>query len=188
MSRLSPLDETSMSDAQRTLLEALNSGPRARQGKIAPVGPFGVWLHSPTIGHAVQSFGAAVRFETTLPERIKEIAICTAGAHYRAKFEFAAHGPMAIHAGVPAEAIEAIRVGDDPGLTDAADVASYRVARALLTQHRLDESTYVDAVQRFGESGLVELVTVIGYYCLVCLTLNAFEVEVTPRMTDPFPN
>jgi 4-carboxymuconolactone decarboxylase len=188
MSRLSPLDESSMSDAQRALLEALNSGPRARQGKIAPVGPFGVWLRSPTIGHAAQSFGAAVRFETSLPERIKEIAICTVGAHYRAKFEFAAHGPMAIRAGVPAEAVEAIRVGEDPQLSDAADIASYRIARQLLTRHRLEEATYGDAVQRFGESGLVELVTVIGYYCLVCLTLNAFDVEVTERMTDPFPD
>jgi 4-carboxymuconolactone decarboxylase len=188
MSRLSPLDETSMSDAQRALHEALNSGPRARQGKIAPVGPFGVWLHAPTIGHAVQSFGAAVRFGTTLPERIKEIAICSVGAHYRAKFEFAAHGPMAIAAGVPAAAVEAIRVCEDPDLIDAADGASYRIARELLTRHRLDDATYADAVQRFGESGLVELVTVIGYYCLVCLTLNAFEVDVTPRMTDPFPD
>jgi 4-carboxymuconolactone decarboxylase len=188
MSRLSPLDETSMSDAQRALFEALNSGPRARQGRIAPVGPFGVWLHSPAIGHAVQSFGAAVRFETSLPERIKEIAICTVGAHYRAKFEFAAHGPMAIRAGVPAAAIEAIRVGNDPALSDAADVASYRIARELLTQHRLHEAAYAGAVQSFGESGLVELVTVIGYYCLVCLTLNAFEVDVTQRMTDPFPD
>jgi 4-carboxymuconolactone decarboxylase len=44
-----------------------------------------------------------------------------------------------------------------------------------------------DAVERFGESGLVELVTVIGYYCLICLTLNAFDIQVTERMTDPFP-
>ena len=55
-----------------------------------------------------------MRFQTTLPERIKEIAICTVGAHYKAKFEFAAHGPMAITAGVPAAAVEAIRLGADP--------------------------------------------------------------------------
>jgi len=187
MSRLSPLDENSMSDAQRALYDALNSGPRARQGKVAPVGPFGVWLHSPRIGQAAQTFGATVRFEPTLPERIKEIAICTVGAHYRAKFEFAAHGPLAIRAGVPAEAVEAIRIGEDPGFSDAADVASYRIARQLMTQHRVDDSTYADAVGRFGESGLVELVTVIGYYCLICLTLNAFDIQVTERMTDPFP-
>ncbi len=188
MSRLSPLDEPMLSTQQRALYDALNNGPRARRDKIGFIGPFGVWLHSPTIGDAAQSFGAVARFKTALPERIKEIAICTVGAYYRAKFEFAAHGPMAIAAGVPAEAVEAIRVGADPGFTDAADTASYRVARALLLQHRLSDATYADAIEQFGESPLVELVSVIGYYCLVCLTLNAFDVPLTQQMKDPFPD
>jgi 4-carboxymuconolactone decarboxylase len=191
MSRLSPLDETSLSAEQRALYESINSGPRARQGarrdKIGLTGPFSVWLHSPTIGNAAQSFGAVVRFGTTLPERIKEIAICTVGAHYQAKFEFAAHGPMAIAAGVPALAVEAIRVGRDPAFSDAADAASHRVALELLTKHRIDAETYAEALRHFGESGLVELVTIVGYYCLVSLTLNAFDVPLTERMTDPFP-
>ena len=40
---------------------------------------------------------------------------------------------------------------------------------------------------RFGEAPLIELVTIIGYYCLISLTLNAFDVALTSRMTDPFP-
>ena len=86
-----------------------------------------------------------MRFQTTLPERIKEIAICTVGAHYKAKFEFAAHGPMAIAAGVPAAAVEAIRLGADPNFADPADRASYRVARELLLEHRLSDATFADA-------------------------------------------
>jgi len=146
-----------------------------------------VWLHAPTIGHAAQSFGAVVRFGTALPERIKEIAICTVGAHYQAKFEFAAHGPMAIAAGVSPDAVEALRIGRDPAFSDAADAASHRVARELLAEHRISAATYADARRHFGESGLVELVTIVGYYCLVSLTLNAFDVPLTGRMTDPFP-
>jgi len=95
---------------------------------------------------------------------------------------------MAITAGVPNEAVEAIRVGCEPGLTDPADAASYQVARELLTTHRLSAATYTEAAERFGESGLVELVSIIGYYCLICLTLNAFEVPLTAQMTDPFPD
>src|SRR5690242_17319199 len=72
MSRLSPLDEANLAPDARAYLDALNSGPR---GKIGLIGPFGVWAHAPKIGNAAQAFGGAVRFQTTLPERIKEIAI-----------------------------------------------------------------------------------------------------------------
>ena len=183
MSRLSTLDEKNLAPDARAFLDALNSGPR---GKLGLIGPFGVWAHAPVVGQAAQAFGAAVRFKTQLPERIKEIAICTVGAHYKAKFEFAAHGPMAIAAGVPAAAVEAIRLGDDPKL-DGDDLASYRVARELLQAHRLSDATFADAKARFGEAPMIELVTIIGYYCLISLTLNAFDVELTSRMTDPFP-
>jgi len=188
MTRLDPLNEAALTADQRAVVEALRSGPRARQGQLPLVGPFGVWVRSPTIGHAVQAMGAVARFNTALPERVKEIAICVVGAHYRAKFEFAAHSAMAIAAGVAPAAVEAIRTGRDPGFLDAADIASYRVASELLLQHRVSDATFADAKDRFGESGMIELVSVIGYYCLVSLTLNAFEIPVTERMTDPFPD
>lgn len=184
MSRLSTLDENNLAPDARAFLDALNSGPR---GKIGLIGPFGVRAHAPKIGQAAQAFGATVRFQTSLPERIKEIAICAVGAHYKAKFEFAAHGPMAIAAGVPVAAVESIRVGKDPNFSDAADRASYRVARELLLEQRLSDATFADAKAHFGEAALIELVTVIGYYCMISLTLNAFDVKVTSRMTDPFP-
>jgi len=184
MSRLSTLDEKNLGPDTRAFLDALNSGPR---GRIGLIGPFGVWAHAPALGQAAQAFGATLRFKTSLPERIKEIAICTVGAHYKAKFEFAAHGPMAIAAGVPVATVEAIRLGTDPKLTDPADLASYRVACELLREHQLSDATFADAKARFGEPALIELVTIIGYYCLISLTLNAFDVELTSRMTDPFP-
>jgi 4-carboxymuconolactone decarboxylase len=184
MSRLSTLDEKNLAPDARAFLEALNSGPR---GKIGLIGPFAVWAHSPKIGNAAQAFGGVVRFQTALPERVKEIAICTVGAHYKAKFEFAAHGPMAIAAGVPADAVDAIRRGIEPNFADAADRASYAVARELVFEHRLSDATYSAAKNHFGEAALVDLVTIIGYYCMISLTLNAFDVPLTTRMTDPFP-
>ena len=182
MSRLSTLDENNLTPDARAFLDALNSGPRGKDPSM--IGPFGVWAHAPKIGPLHQAFGGAVRFQTTLPEQIKEIAICTVGAHYKAKFEFAAHGPMAIAAGVQAAAVEAIRLGEDPNFADPADRASHRVARELLLEHRLSDTTFTGAKSRFGEAPLIELVTIIGYYCM---TLNAFDVSLTSRMTDPFP-
>jgi 4-carboxymuconolactone decarboxylase len=184
MSRLEPLEEATLDDAQRAFVEALQSGPR---GKLGLVGPFGVWARSPKVGTAIQALGAVARFESALPEDAKEVAICTVGAHYRAKFEFGAHGPMAIAAGVPETVVEAIRTGAAPSFADDAQAMAYRVAQSLLVQHRLDSDTYDQALALFGESTLIELVTLVGYYGLVSLTLNAFEVPLAPTMSDPFP-
>lgn len=189
MSRLPPLDPADLNPDQRAVLEAIESGPRgARHGRrIGMVGPFGLWVRAPRIGKATQALGAAARFETSLPENVKEVAICTVGAFHRARFEFAAHGPMAIAAGVPAEAVEAIRTGADPVFEQSAETLAYQLTRQLLADHRIEDETYRQATETFGVEGTIELVTVVGYYCLVSLSLNAFEVPLREGMEDPFP-
>lgn len=188
MSRLPPLDEAGLTTEQRAVLDAVNAGPRAQSGRrIGLIGPFGVWARAPAVGMAAQALGATIRYRTELPDNVREIAICTVGAHHRAKFEFAAHAPLAIAAGVAQESIDAIRTGNEPELTDTKERLAYRIATELLRQHRLSDSTYDDAMVAFGEAALIELVSVVGYYCMVSLTLNAFEVPLLESMTDPFP-
>jgi 4-carboxymuconolactone decarboxylase len=109
------------------------------------------------------------------------------GAFYRAKFEFAAHSAFAVRAGVSAAAVESLRVGELPQL-EGAEALAFAVARALVRRHRMDDATYAAALGEFGESGLIELVGIIGYYCMVSLTLNAFEVDLQEDMQDPFPD
>lgn len=188
MSRLPPLDEAALTSEQRAVLDAINAGPRAQSGRrIGLIGPFGVWTRSPAVGMAAQALGATIRYQTELPDNVREIAICTVGAHHRAKFEFAAHAPLAIAAGAAPEIIDAIRAGREPEFTDTEERLAYRVAIELLRQHRLSDATYGEAKEAFGESVLIELVSVVGYYCMVSLTLNAFEVPLLESMTDPFP-
>lgn len=186
--RLSRISTDDLTLDQRAVLEAIQSGPRGKKhGSIGLAGPFGVWVRAPKIGFATQALGAAARFETTLPENVKEVAICTVGAFYRAKFEFAAHRELALAAGVAAEGLERLRLGELPNFSGGEDLA-YRVANGLLNLHRIDSNTYAGALGQFGEDGLIELVTIIGYYCMVSLTLNAFEVPLTRNMEDPFPD
>jgi len=189
VSRLSPLNPDDLDAEQRAVLDAIQRGPRGnRHGRIGLVGPFGVWVRAPKIGHAVQAFGGTVRFETALPERVKEVAICTVGAHHRAKFEFAAHRSLAIAAGVSEQTVEAIRCGATPSFDDDGERLAHAVTRALLETHHIDDSLYAHAMEVFGEVGLIELVTIVGYYCLVSFTLNVFEIPLDANITDPFPD
>lgn len=187
MDRLRALDIDQLTDQQRAVLDAINAGPRGgADPNIGLRGPFGVWVRSPPIGMPAQQLGAAARFDTSLSDQVREVAICVVGAYYRAKFEFAMHGPMAVAAGVDAAAVETIRRRGTPSLP-ADQAAGHDLAVQLVREHRIDDATYRTAVDLLGENGVIELVTIVGYYCLVSLVLNAFEVPLQAGMTDPFP-
>jgi len=184
MSRLSQITIEDLTAEQRTVYDAIQNGPRGAMGLM---GPFGVWVRAPNVGDAIQQLGSAARFATSLDEATKEIAICTVGAHFKAKFELAAHKNLAKRAGIAAEVTEAIHQGDSPNFASEEHRVSHQLASQLLSEHRVDDATYRQGVELWGESGLIELVTVIGYYCIVSLTLNTFQIPVSDAMVDPFP-
>ena len=189
--RLDEITPEDLTPAQAAVLDAIRGGPRAASGRgpklTGLVGPYGVWVRAPSVGIEAQALGAAVRFASSLPESVKEAAICTVGAYYGAKFEFAAHRILGLEAGLDPADLEALRVGDTPSFTGD-EATAHTVAAELLRDHRLSDATYAAATGAFGEAGLVELVTTVGYYCLISHTLNAFEIPLPADWDDPFPD
>lgn len=189
MSRLSPLNLKALTPDQQRVYDTLRFGPRGDdKHKLELAGPFGVWVRAPEIGEAVQALGKIARFGTSIKNDIRELAICTTGAHFRAKFEFAVHQELARKEGIPVEVTEALRTGRVPVLNSNEHRLCYRLTAGLLTEHLIGDQTYREAVDCWGETGVIELVNIIGYYSIVALTLNAFEIPLSPGMTDPFPN
>ncbi len=182
MSRLGTLTEENLSDAQRKLREAMIQGPRGMAA--AAGGPFEVWLHSPAFGHRVQEFGAYMRYGTSLSPRVSELAILTCARHWDAAYEWAAHVGHAASAGVPMSTIAALRENRELRFEDDTDAAVYAFCGELLQQRRVTDSSYARLGTLLGTSALVELVGLLGYYSLVALTLNAFEVEPPERGTE----
>lgn len=183
--RLSELSEADLNDKQRAVLDAITTGPRG--AGMGMTGPFGVFVRAPHLGDPAQRLGGRIRFRTSLPENLKEVAICTVGAFHRSKFEFAAHDRLAQAAGVRAEPLEQLRKGEAPAF-EGDEALAWQVADQLLKQHRIDDETYQQMVAIIGEDQMVELVMTVGYYCLISHTLNAFQIQVTDQMSDPFPD
>jgi 4-carboxymuconolactone decarboxylase len=181
------MSDEDLNEEQKAFLDQLNEGPRGSSGRIGLVGPYGVWVRAPHVGEPAQRLGAALRFGTELPENVKEVAICTVGAFYRAKFEFAAHRRLALRAGVSEAALDQLQAGESPSLADD-EALAHSFADEMLHQHRVSSGTYERALESFGETGLIELVSLIGYYCLISHTLNVFDVELMDGMVDPFPD
>ena len=189
MPRLTPVRPEAMTDEQRTLYEAIlggKRGPGMRGEDGALVGPFNAMLLNPHVGERVQRLGEALRFDISLPRNVIEVATLVVGSHWRAQFEWWAHERLAKQAGVSEHVIAAIKRGERPEFSNAAEAIAHDSASELYRTQRLSEASYTKAVQRFGESGVFELIALVGYYSLVSLLLNGFDVPLPAGETPPF--
>lgn len=176
------LDEAALSPEQQTIFDAIQSGPR---GIVE--GPLRVWLQSPGLAETAQQLGAFCRYRTSLPPRLSELAIILVGAHWQAGFEWAVHAPIAVKEGVAEPIVEAIRTGAAPQFAAEDEAAVHDFAVELLRDRRVSDATYARAEALLGKVGAVDLVGVLGYYTLICMTINAFHVPLPPEAADPFP-
>jgi 4-carboxymuconolactone decarboxylase len=143
-------------------------------------GPFNAFVHAPDVGQHLTSLGAVLRFGTSIERRLSEVAIITVGARWKAEFEWWAHARMARNHGVPDAAVDAIGRGEEPSFAADDERAVYAVARQLTQTGQVSQDAY-DAAQRLlGDAGVVELVSLCGYYTLISFLLNAFAVPLPP--------
>jgi len=181
MPRLTPLDITTLVGEQKRVADAIVSGPR---GGLR--GPFDAWLRSPALAERAQLLGEYCRFQSALPSIHRELAILLAGKHWKAQFEFWAHARLAREAGLDPAVIEAVRTGQPPqGLSESVQVV-YDFVTEYFETNRVSAETYTRAFESFNEQGVVDLIGIVGYYGLVSMTLNVFEVTVPDGEAQPF--
>ena len=152
------------------------------RGGISP--PFRYLLHAPELAARMAHLMSYIGFEVhepAFPVDIKELAICTLARELDCIFPWASHEQRAIDAGVRREVIEAIRLRQSPaGLTaEEAAVVSY-VQQLLRPPHRIADATFNALRARLGDAQLVEFTAILGAYCAVSCTLNAFNVPAAP--------
>ncbi len=150
-------------------------------------GPFNAFLHAPDVGRRLTSLGAVLRFGTSIDRRLTEVAIITVGSQWKAEFEWWAHARMARQHGVPDAAVDAIGRGEEPRFEAADEQAVYAVASELTRTGQLRQASYDAARALLGEAGMVELVSLCGYYTLISFLLNAFDVALPPGAQPAWP-
>jgi 4-carboxymuconolactone decarboxylase len=173
--RFRPLAFDEMTPEQRTMIEHVVTGERASTG-----GPFNVLLRSPQMGDAAQQLGAQVRFHSSLPNRLKEMAILIVARHWTSHYEWYAHKRLALEAGLPPAMVEAIRSRQTPAGMAPQQKALYDFERELLDTHQVSDPTFRAAVAAFGERGVVDLIGLMGYYHLVSMALNVDRYPLPP--------
>jgi 4-carboxymuconolactone decarboxylase len=169
-----------MTAEQRQVYEQIVSGPR---GTL--VGPLRAALHNPALADRWQRLGQVLRFETSIPTHLNELAILVTARRWNSDLEWGIHAGDAERAGLPQAYMQAIRDGDSPdfGGDDAAREV-YEFARQLLQTGNVEDGAYEAVLVRWGEMGAVELTAVIGYYSMVAMTLNVHRVPLPAGMTE----
>jgi 4-carboxymuconolactone decarboxylase len=165
--RFKPLTYDEMTPAQRTMIEHVLSGPRGSTD-----GPFNVQLRSPEMGDLGQQFGAATRFATSVPRKLYELAIIITARHWTAQFEWTAHHRGALQAGVSPAVCDAIAAGRRPSGMAPDEEAVYNFATELLEKKQVSDATFDTAKKLLGERGVVDLISVMGWYGTVSMYLN----------------
>jgi 4-carboxymuconolactone decarboxylase len=165
--RFKPLKWDEMTPEQKTMMEHLVSGERRGAG-----GPFNVLLRSPEMGDLAQQFGASMRFHSSLPRKLNEMAIIITARHWTAQYEWSAHRSAAAQAGLNESVIQAIAAGKRPGSMDADETIIYNFATELLNTKQVSDPVFKPVKDKFGERGVVDLIGVMGYYQFVSMLLN----------------
>ncbi len=181
MSRYREISPTEMTQAQREVHDEIVAGKRGRFG-----GPFQLLIRAPEVCRHLSRLGEYLRWGSSLPAALSELVICLTARSIRANYEWHAHAPLAVEAGVPANAVEAIRTDAKPEFANNEQALVYRVVTELIETKRLSDQSFAEAIKAFGEQGVVELGTIIGYYTAIGNALNVFEVAVPAGAPKPF--
>jgi 4-carboxymuconolactone decarboxylase len=150
-------------------------------------GPCNAWIHAPVVGAALAELGAVLHSSSSIDPRLIEVAIITTGAHWKAEFEWWAHARRAFERGVSRDVIDAIGRGEPPTLAADDERVVYDVAQDLATAGRVNDDVYAAAHALLGDTGMVELVALCGYYALISFTLNAFTVPLPTGEQPKWP-
>lgn len=180
--RFKPLTWDVLTPEQATMANELLASPRASLN-----GPFNVLLRSPEMGNLSQRLGGYLRFRTSVPRRLNEMAILLTAKWWSSQYEWYAHKPLAEDAGLNQAVIDDIQAGRRPARMQPDETIVYDFSAEMREHRRVSDATFRAAVTLLGEKGVVDLVAVMGYYDLVSMVLNADRYPLPDGAPSPFP-
>ena len=172
MARLPELDETKLSSEQRKIFDDIK---RVR-GQVR--GPFAVWLRNAELCEGILKLQELFATRVKLERRLVQLMILIAARFANAEYAWFIHEPHALQNGIAQDIVDAIRERRTPNFAREDERAVYDITLELNITHALSEATFKRGMAMFDEQRMVELVGAVGFYPMVAMTLNAFDVRV----------
>ena len=182
MARISLPTLDSMTPEQRRVYDIIGS---LRGGHVPT--PYRAALHNPELADKWQQIGELLRYRTSLPERLSELAVLVVARDHGCQYIWNAHESVALKAGVAKGAIDAIKSGSRPKFSIADEAIVYDYCTELLETKFVTSTIHAQALAILGTTGIVELTALVGYYVMVAMTLNAHDLPL-PSVINPPPH
>jgi 4-carboxymuconolactone decarboxylase len=172
MSRIPEIDPTKLSPEQRAIYDRM----MRERGHMR--GPFAVWLRNAELCEATLKLQEMFASRVKLERRLLELMILVSARSATAQYAWFIHEPYALKFGISADIVQAIRDRRTPDFSRDDERLVYDITTELNTTRTLSEASYKRGMEMLGEQTMVELVSAIGFYAMVAMTLNAFAVSV----------
>ncbi len=168
-----------MNEAQKKVAADLT----ATRGELR--GPFTAIIHSPKFADRMQHLGAFIRYDCSLDLRINRIVSLMVARHWSAQYEWWVAIPFALKAGVRQTIIDAIAENRRPEEMAADEEAAYAFISELLNYKSVSDTTYARAVETFGNTSVIDLIGVAGYYTMQAMIMNVVRTPLPPDAPPP---
>jgi 4-carboxymuconolactone decarboxylase len=140
-------------------------------------GPSRIWVHNPGLAKAVAPLGAHFHpGHYSLTEREREIAVCIINSKWRSPYPTSAHERRGKEVGLAADQVEALLAGRPTSFSDSREQVVFEMATALANSRWVAHGLYDRAVAALGHVGITDVITLMGYYTSVSMTLAFYDV------------
>ena len=171
MKRIEDWNIDELNGQQLEIYNEILNGPRR-----SVVGPIKVWLNNPKFAQLAQKVGKYARYESSLPPILSELVIIITGRCWSSKFEWEQHAPLAIKNGIKREYVEKIANAERPIFDDKKQQVVYDFVAEVNINKKVSDETYKSAYNLLGKNTIIDIVAICGYYHLISMTLNVFEI------------
>jgi len=184
ITRFKPLAVEQMTPPQKAWADMIAAPPRNAKF-TAP--PYRAYISNPDLAPRLSALSDYLRWNTSLPPRLSELAILITARQWTAQYEWFAHYPLALKGGLDPKVAEAIAAGRRPDNMKDDEAALYDLATALYRDRKVTDAVYKAALGQFGERGIMDIIGIIGYYDLVSMTLITMQAEAPNDSVPPLP-
>ncbi|KJC51597.1 carboxymuconolactone decarboxylase [Bradyrhizobium sp. LTSP885] len=172
ITRFAPLKAEELSPAQKAWADLITAPPRNAKF-TAP--PYRAHIRNPDLAPKLSNLSEYLRWNTSLPPRLSEMAILITARHWTAQYEWFAYYPLALKGGLDPKVLDAIAKGTRPDGMKDDEAALYDLGIALYRDRKVSDAVYKAAQDKFGERGIMDIIAIMGYYDLVSMTLITMQ-------------
>src|ERR1700737_90018 len=184
ITRFAPLKADQLTPAQKEWADMIAAPP----GNAKFTGPpYRAYIRNPDLAPRLSALSEYLRWNTSLPPRLSELAILITARQWTAQYEWFAHYPLALKGGLDPKVAGDIAAGRRPDNMRDDEAALYDLATALYRDRKVTDPVYKAALEKFGERGIMDIIGIIGYYDLVSMTLITMQAGAPNDSVPPLP-